>query len=157
MRKGAFEDFCSFGQLFVAPASAARGSIGWISCQVMFFNRFDLPSPVFRGSKGSIRNKLSLQQLWRPLHICTYITCFSECVVYEVHVDLMRFLNKAPVCMGGEVFFAYRVFGSCFSLESSGWLRGCRAGNRSVRPCIHACIHRGPSGRYLVGFASMEA
>jgi hypothetical protein len=36
--------------------------------------------------------------------------------------------------MGGE------VFRSCFSLESSGWLRGCRAGSGSGWPCMHAFI-----------------
>ena len=52
----------------------------------------------------------------------------------------MRLLDRAPVRMGGEVFFANRVFGSGFSLESLGWLRGCRAGSRSGRPCMNASI-----------------
>ncbi len=37
----------------------------------MLFHRFDLPLPVFRGSKGPIRKKLSLQQLRRPYRIHT--------------------------------------------------------------------------------------
>jgi hypothetical protein len=32
----------------------------------MICHRFDLPLPVFRGSDGPIRTKLTLQQLWRP-------------------------------------------------------------------------------------------
>ena len=53
----------------------------------------------------------------------------------------MRLLDRARVCMGGEAFFAYnRVFGSCVSLESSGWLHGCRAGSRSERPRLHVSI-----------------
>ena len=54
----------------------------------MIFDRFDLPLPVFRGSKGPIWKKLSLQQLRRPLHIHTPLG-FSECVVYGVHIDLL--------------------------------------------------------------------
>jgi hypothetical protein len=52
----------------------------------------------------------------------------------------MRLLDRAPVCMGGEAFLTYRVFDSCFSLESSGWLHGCLPGSRSGRPCTHASI-----------------
>jgi hypothetical protein len=62
---------------------------------------------------------------------CMECTWISYCI---------RLLDRAPVCMGGEVFFAYRVFGCHFSLESSGWLRGCRAASRSGRPCMHASI-----------------
>ena len=110
----------------------------------MIFHRFDLPLPLFRGSKGPIRKKLSLQQLWRPYRIHTLlvpanaaIMCCMECVWISYR---MRLLDRAHVCIGGEVFFAYRVFGSCFSLESSGWLHGCRAGSGSGRPCLHASI-----------------
>jgi hypothetical protein len=110
----------------------------------MICHRFDLPLPVFRGSKGPIWKKLSLQQLRRPYRIHTPLVSANavimwcmECIWISYH---MRLLDKAPVCMGGEVFVAYRVFGSCFSLESSGWLRGCRAGSGSGRPCMHASI-----------------
>ena len=110
----------------------------------MIIHRFDLPLPVFRGSKGPIRMKLSLQQLRRPLHIHTPLVSANAVIMWCMECIWisyrMRLLDRAPVCMGGEVFFAYRVFGSCFSLESSGWLLGCRAGSRSGRPCMHACI-----------------
>jgi hypothetical protein len=39
----------------------------------MIFHRLDLPFPLFRGSKGPIRKKLSLQQLWRPYRIHTLL------------------------------------------------------------------------------------
>jgi hypothetical protein len=110
----------------------------------IIFYRFDLPLPVFRGSKGPIRKQLSLQQLRRPLHIHTphvsanaVIMGCMECIWTSNH---MRLINRAHVCMGSEVFFPYRVFGSCFSLESLEWLRGCRAGSRSGRPCMNASI-----------------
>ena len=116
---------------------------------IMIFHCFDLPLPVFRRSKGRIiRMKLSLQQLRRPLCIHTVLVSANavnmwcmECVCISYR---MRFLNSAPVCMGGEVFFAYRVFGFHFSLESSGWLRGYRAGSGSGQ--LYACIYRGRSG-----------
>jgi hypothetical protein len=56
--------FCSFGHFFCGSIDcgpAVRSRIGWILFQVTFlkiiFHRFDLPLPVFRGSKGSIRKK----------------------------------------------------------------------------------------------------
>jgi hypothetical protein len=114
----------------------------------MIFHRFDLPLPVFRGSKGPIWMKSLLQHLRRPLRIHTLLVSANavnmwcmECVCISYR---MRFLNSAPVCMGGEVFFAYRVFGFHFSLESSGWLRGYRAGSGSGQ--LYACIYRGRSG-----------
>ena len=51
-----------------------------------------------------------------------------------------------------EAFFAKRVFGSCFSLESSGWLRGCRAGSGSGRPYMHVSIVVPRGGAYSHGF-----
>jgi hypothetical protein len=79
----------------------------------MIFHRFDLPLPVFRGSKGPILKKLSLQQLQRPLHIHTPLVSANavimwcmECVWISYR---MRILDRAPLCMGGEGFFAYRV------------------------------------------------
>ena len=111
----------------------------------MIFHRFDLSLPVFRGSKGPIQLKLSLQHLRRPYRIHTPLVsanavinmCCMECIWISYR---MRLLDRASVCMGGEVFFAYSVFVSCFSLESSGWLRGCRAGSRSGWSCMHASI-----------------
>ena len=110
----------------------------------IIFHRFDLPLPVFRGSKGPIRTKLSLQQLRRPFQIHTPLFFANavnmwcmECVWISY---CMRLLDRAPVCMGGEAFLTYRVFDSCFYLESSGWLRGYLAGSRSARPCTHASI-----------------
>ena len=119
----------------------------------MICHRFDLPLPVFRGSKGRIRMKLSLQQLRRPLHIHTPLVSANAVIMWCMECIWisyrMRLLDRAPVCMGGEGFFAYRVFGWYFSLESSGWQR--------VRAALYACIHRGPSGRCLVRIASMES
>ena len=93
----------------------------------MIRQRFDLPLPVFRGSKGRTRMQLSLQQLRRPLHIHTplvsanaVILWYMECIWTSYR---MRLLDRAPVCMAGEGFFAFGVFGCCFSLESSGWQR----------------------------------
>ena len=90
---------------------------------IIIFHRFDLPLPVFRGSKGPNRKKLSLQQLRRPLHIHTPLVSANavhmwcmECIWIS---NRMRLLDRAPVCMVG-VFFAYRDFCSCFSLGSSG-------------------------------------
>jgi hypothetical protein len=89
----------------------------------IIFHRFDLSLPVFRGSKGRIWMKSLMQQLGRPLHIHTPLVSANavimwsmECVWISYH---MRFLDRAPVCMGGEAFFANRDFDSCFSLESS--------------------------------------
>ena len=80
-------------------------------------HRFGLPLPVFRGSKGSIRKKLSLQQLRRPLHIHTPLVSANavimwclECVWISYR---MRLLDRAPVCMGGEglyIFFSIALF-----------------------------------------------
>ena len=69
-------------------------------------------------------------------------------------MDLLSlgFLDRAPVCMGGEGFFANMVFGSCFSLESSGWLHRCRAGSGSGRLCTHASIAVPRGGAYIHGF-----
>ena len=119
----------------------------------MICHRFDLPLAVFRGSKGRIRMKLSLQQLRRPLHIHTPLVLANAVILWCMECIWifyrMRLLDRAPVCMGGEVFFAYRVFGCYFSLESSGWQR--------VRAALYACIHPGPSGRCLVRIASIES
>ena len=75
----------------------------------MICHRFDLPLPVFRGSKGPIRMKLSLQQLRRPLHIHTPLVSANavimwcmECIWISYRI---RLLDRAPVCMGGEGFY----------------------------------------------------
>ncbi len=96
----------------------------------MIFHLFDLPLPVFRGWKGPIDAEEVIAAAASEAIAHTYTTCFSERyqhVVYGVHMDLLSlgFLDRAPVCMGGEGFFANMVFGSCFSLESSGWLHRC--------------------------------
>ncbi len=99
----------------------------------IIFHRFDLPLPV-----------LSLQQLRRPLHIQTPLFSANsvnmwcmECIWISC---CMRLSDRAPVCMGGEFFFAFSDFGCHFSLESSGRLRGCWAGSGSGRSCMHASI-----------------
>jgi hypothetical protein len=77
----------------------------------MICHRFDLPSPVFRGSKGPIRMKSLLQQLRRPLHIHTPLVPANAVIMWRMECVWisyrMRLLGRAPVCM---VFFAYRVF-----------------------------------------------
>jgi hypothetical protein len=80
----------------------------------IIFHRFDLPLPVFRASKGPIWMKFSLQQLRRPYRIHTPLVSANavlmwcmECIWISYR---MRLLDRAPICMGGEVFFAYRVF-----------------------------------------------
>ncbi len=107
----------------------------------MISHCFDLSLPMFRRSKGPIRKKSLMQQPYRihtPLVSANaVIMWYMECVWISYR---MRLLDRASVCMGGESFSASLVYGSCFSLESSGWLRGFRAGNRSGRPCIHASI-----------------
>ena len=119
----------------------------------MICHRFVLSLPVFRGSKGRIRMKLSLQQLRRPLHIHTPLVSANAVIMWCMECIWtsyrMRLLDRAPVCMGGEGFFAYGVFGCYFSPESSGWQR--------VRAALYACIHPGPSGRCQVRIASMES
>ena len=72
----------------------------------MICHRFDLPLPVFRGSKGRIWTKLSLQQLWRPCRIHTplvsanaFIMWCMECIWIS---NCMRLLDGARECMGGE-------------------------------------------------------
>ena len=63
----------------------------------IIFHCFDLPLPVFRGSKGPIRKMLSLYAAASEAVAHTYTTCFSEyCyyVVYGVHMDL---LSHAPL------------------------------------------------------------
>ena len=105
----------------------------------MIFHRFDLPLPVFRGSKGPNRMKSSLQQLRRPLHIHTPLVSANavimwcmECVWISYR---MRLLNRASVCMGGEDFFAYRVFVPV-SLWNPRAVVGLAAGHGSL-VCMH--------------------
>ena len=80
----------------------------------MICHRFDLSLPVFRGTKGSIWTKVSLQQLRRPLHIHTSLVSANAVIMWcmeRIWISYcMRLLDRAPVCMGGEVYFAYRVF-----------------------------------------------
>jgi hypothetical protein len=80
----------------------------------MIFHRFDLSLPVFRGSRGPIRTKLSVQQLRRPYRIHTPLISANAAILWCMECIWtsyrMRLLDRAPVCMGGEAFFAYRVF-----------------------------------------------
>ncbi len=80
-------------------------------CLRIIFRRFDLPLPVFRRSKGPIRNKLLFQQIRRPLHIHTLLVSANavnmwcmECIWISY---CMRLLDRARVCMGGEGFYIY--------------------------------------------------
>jgi hypothetical protein len=73
----------------------------------MICHRFDLPLPVFRGSKGRIWRKLSLQQLRRPCRIYTPLVSANAVIMWISYC--MRLLDRARVCMGGEgvyIFFS---------------------------------------------------
>ena len=48
----------------------------------MTFHRFDLPLPVFRGSKGLIWKQLSLQQLRRPYRIHTPLVSANAVIMW---------------------------------------------------------------------------
>ena len=77
----------------------------------MICHRFDLPLPVFRGSKGRIRMKLSLQQLRRPYRVHTPLVSANAVIMWCMECIWtsyrMRLLDRAPVCMGGEGFYIY--------------------------------------------------
>jgi hypothetical protein len=73
----------------------------------MIFHRFDLPLPVFRGSKGHIWTKLSLQQLWRPLRIHIPLVPANAVIMWCMVSYRMLLLDRAPVCMGGEGVYIY--------------------------------------------------
>ncbi len=75
----------------------------------MIFHRFDLPLPVFRGSKGPIWRKLSLRAAASEAISHTYTTCFSECcyhVMYGVHMDL----GQSACMYGGRGFLRLPCF-----------------------------------------------
>ena len=71
----------------------------FMACNILkiIFHRFDLPSPVFRGSKGPIRKKLSLRAAALEAISHTYITCFSECCYHVVYGVCMDLLSHAPL------------------------------------------------------------
>ena len=122
-------------------------------------HRFDLPLPVFRGSKGPIQEKLSLQQLWRPLHIHTPLVSANAVIMWCMECIWisyrMRLLDRAPVFM--YVWEARLSSLTVFSVPVSLWNPRDGSGWQWVRAALHACIHRGPSGRCLVRIASMES
>ena len=74
----------------------------------MIFHHFDLSLPVFRGSKGSIRKKLPLQYLRRPLHIHRPLVSANAVVMWCMECIwisyCMRLLDRAPICMGARGF-----------------------------------------------------
>ena len=124
-------------------------------------HRFDLPLPVFRGSKRPIWTKLSLQQLRRPLHIHTPLVSANAVIMWCMECIwisyCMRFLDRAPVCMYGRRGF---LRFPCFLFLFLSGILGMVArlfGWQRVRAALYACIHRGPSGRFLVRVASMES
>ena len=105
----------------------------------MIFYRFDLSLPVFRGSKGRIWMKLSLQQLRRPLHIHTPLVSANAVNIWSMECIWISYrcafwIERLYVCIGGEAFFANRDFDSYFSLESSAV--GLAAGQGSS-VCMH--------------------
>jgi hypothetical protein len=68
----------------------------------MSCHRFDLPLPVFRGSKGPIRKHLLLQQLRRPYRIHTplvpanaVIMWYMECVWISYRMRLRLYVCEA--------------------------------------------------------------
>jgi hypothetical protein len=124
--------------------------VGYLSR--IIFHRFDLPLPVFRGSKGPIWINLSLQQLRRPYRIHTPLVSANAVIMWCMECVLtsycMRLLDRAPVCMGGEVFFAYLVFVPV-SLRNPRAAVGLAAGQGGP-VCMHPsrslgavpCLHR---------------
>jgi hypothetical protein len=122
----------------------------------MICHRFDLPLPVFRGSKGQIPKQLLLQQLRRPYRIHTPLVSANAVIMWCMECIWtsyrMRLLDRASVCMGGEVYFAYRVFVpvSLWNPRDGFTAVGLAAGQGD--PVCH-----GPSGRCLIRIASMEA
>ena len=82
------------------------GNLSRIIC-----HRFDLPLPVFRGSKGRVKMKLSLQQLRRPLHIHIPFVSANAVIMWCMKCIWisyrMRLLDRARVCMGGEGVYIY--------------------------------------------------
>ena len=79
----------------------------------MIFHRFDLPLPVFRGSKGADLEEVIVAAASEAISH-TYITCFSECcyhVVYGVHMDLLSHASLGKsACMYGRRGFSLTVF-----------------------------------------------
>ena len=106
----------------------------------MICHRFDLPLPVFRGSKGPIRKQLSLQQFRRSCRIHTPLVSANAVIMWCMECIWisyrMRLFDRAPVCMGGEVFFANRVFVPV-SLWNSRAAVGLAAGQGGP-VCMHA-------------------
>ena len=134
MREEDFADFCSFGQLTVASSTAALLS-GYLS--IMICHRFVLPLPVFSGSNGRIRKKLSLQQFRRTLHIHTPLLSANAVILWCMECIWIsyykRLLDKAPVCMGARLSSL-----TVFSVPVSLW--NPRACSGSGRLCMHASI-----------------
>ena len=87
--------------------------------------------------------KSLLQQLRRPYRIHTPLVSANAVIMWCMECIWisyrMRLLDRAPVCMGGESFFAHRVFVP-FSLWNPR--DGCAAVacSRSGRPCMHESI-----------------
>ena len=109
----------------------------------MICHRFDLPLPLFRGSKGSIWMKLSLQQLWRPLCIHTLLVAANavnmwcmECIWTSYS---MRLLDRARLCMGGEAFTFLTVFSVAVSLWNPR--DGCTAVGLAAGQGGPVCMH----------------
>jgi hypothetical protein len=63
----------------------------------MIFHRFDLPLPVFRGSKGPIWTKLSLQQLRRPYRIHIPLVSANAAIMWCMECVCFSYRMRAPL------------------------------------------------------------
>ena len=65
------------------------------NCLRMICHCFDLPVPVFRGSKGPIWKEISVAAASEAV-AHTYTTCFSEYCLHVVYGVQMDLLSHAP-------------------------------------------------------------
>ena len=103
----------------------------------MICHRFDLPLPVFRGSKGPIRIKLSLQQLRRPLHIHTPLVSANAVNIWSMECIWISY--RCAFWIERLYVWEARVSSlTVFSVAVSLW--NPRAGSGSGWPCMLASI-----------------
>ena len=134
----------------VAPLTAALLSeIGSDGSHVgnlsrLILHRFALPLPAFRGSKGPIWRKLSLQQLRRPLHIHTPLVSANAvnmwCMECIWTLNCMRLSDRQSACMyGGRGFLRLPCFAFFFLSGILG--DGCAAVGLAAGQGGLVCMH----------------
>ena len=150
--------FFALSDSFLCPrdcGSAVRVRIGWISCQVTFQELFFIALTYHCLCLGDRRGRFG--RSYRSSSFggrCTYAVYFwcMECVLTS---NCMRLLDRAPVCMGGEVYFAYRVFVPA-SLWNPRAAVGLAAGQGGP-VCMHPSRSLGavPGPRRIHGFLTL--